>query len=294
MFHCITIITWNEFSRDLLSAINQYLDRSASNQFINDRGVQGIKPDMAATHALDFLVSNPVAKHTASVIFLHGLGDSGLGWAPVAKMLGRHPSLSHIKWILPHAPESPVTLNMGMAMPSWFDIADLDLDLNAPDGGEDATGMLKSSMSVNRLITAEIDEAGIPANRIVVGGFSQGAALSLLTGLTSERRLGGIIGLSGWLPLSGKMKSMMTDSARNLPIFLGHGTSDPVVRYQYGQQSFNHLKNALKFPEATEENVQGITWKEYAGMGHSSCEEELDDLEVWLGKVLPAESQSTS
>jgi predicted esterase len=163
---------------------------------------------MAASRALSFLTVKPATQHTATVIFLHGLGDSGHGWEPVAKMLAKNPKLSHIKWILPNAPKQPVTLNYGMSMPSWFDIRSLDKDLTADDGGEDADGMLSSAMKVNALVTTQVDDENIPANRIVVGGFSQGAALSLLTGLTSERRLAGLVCLSGWLPLSGKMKSV--------------------------------------------------------------------------------------
>ncbi|PVG00503.1 alpha/beta-hydrolase [Serendipita vermifera] len=163
---------------------------------------------MAASRILSSITVNPSTKHTATVIFLHGLGDSGYGWEPVAKMLARNPKLSHIKWILPNAPDQPVTLNFGMKMPSWFDIRSLDKDLTADDGGEDADGMLASALSVNKIVTTQVDDENIPANRIVVGGFSQGAALSLITGLTSERRLGGLVSLSGWLPLSGKMKSV--------------------------------------------------------------------------------------
>ncbi|KAG8831818.1 hypothetical protein FRC17_002523 [Serendipita sp. 399] len=285
-------------SRNLLGTVKQHLKAGASNEPIDKSGGQGSRIDlqsqMSSVRALDFLKVTPTTKHTASVIFLHGLGDSGRGWAPVARMLSRNPKLSHIKWILPHAPTEPVTLNGGMRMPSWFDIESLDLDEDAADGGEDAKGMLDSSMAVNRLITAEIDEANIPANRIVVGGFSQGGALGLLTGLTSERKLAGLVSLSTWLPLSQKMKSMMTDSARMLPIFFGHGTSDPVVQYQFGRRSYEHLKSALGFPEATGESISGLTWREYDGMGHSASEEELEDLNSWLEKVLPAEDQSTS
>lgn len=239
-----------------------------------------------ASRALEFLTVLPTAKHTASVIVLHGLGDSGHGWRPVAQMLAKDPKLAHVKWILPHAHDNPVTLNMGMSMPSWFDIESLELDTNDELGGEDSKGMLASSVLVNQIITAEVDEANIPADRIVIGGFSQGAALSLLTGLTSERRLGGIFALSGWLPLSGKIKSMMSDRAQSLPIFFGHGTSDPVVQYKYGKQSYNLLKS-LGFQDATAESIKGLSWQEYAGMGHSSSPRELQDIASWLARVVP-------
>ncbi len=170
---------------------------------------------MSTTRVLQSITVPATTKHTATVIFLHGLGDSGAGWAPVARLLSRNPKLHHIKWILPHAPVQRVTLNMGMSMPSWFDIASLDADLMGglsedgirADRSEDQQGILSSALAVSNIITKEVDD-GIDSKKIVVGGFSQGAALTLVTGLTSERRLGGLVCLSGWLPMSGKMKSV--------------------------------------------------------------------------------------
>lgn len=251
---------------------------------------------MAAPRALQSITVPATTAHTATVIFLHGLGDSGAGWAPVARLLARNPKLHHVKWILPHAPVQRVTLNFGMSMPSWFDIASLDADLMSDmsadgirsDRAEDQEGILKSAMAVGGIISGEVD-AGIDSKRVVVGGFSQGAALSLVTGLTSERRLGGLACLSGWLPMSGKMKSMMTDAARTLPIFFGHGEKDPVVQFKYGKKSYDFLKEALKFKDAEGEDVKGLSWNEYPDLEHSSSPEELKDLEKWLEKVLPAD-----
>jgi len=140
--------------------------------------------------------------------------------------------------------------------------------------------MLSSAQAINEIITAEVD-AGIPSDKIVIGGFSQGCVMATLTGLTTERKLAGIVALSGWLPLRNKMKAMMSDHARNLPIFWGHGTMDPVVQYKWGQMSANILKEDLK--------VKDVTFKSY-DMGHSSHPKEIQDLKEWLSNVLPKSS----
>ncbi|KAG9050061.1 hypothetical protein FS837_007814 [Tulasnella sp. UAMH 9824] len=224
---------------------------------------------MAALQSLKYLVVKPRAAHTSTVIFLHGLGDSGDGWEPVAETLA--PKFPNTKWILPHAPSTPVTINGGMRMPSWFDIMSLD-----GFDEEDEPGILKASRSVNELITNEVD-AGISSNKIVLGGFSQGCALALATGLTTERKLGGLLALSGWLPLRNKMKAMMSDHARNLPIFWGHGRRDQVVHYEFGVQSVNWLKDTLK--------IKAVTFNSY-NMEHSSHPQEIQDLAVWLDNLL--------
>ncbi|KAG8904762.1 hypothetical protein FRB99_001239 [Tulasnella sp. 403] len=224
---------------------------------------------MSRLPPLKYVVVNPRAAHTSTVIFMHGLGDTGDGWQPVAEMLA--PSLPNTKWILPHARVNPVTLNMGMRMSSWFDITSLD-----GFDEEDEKGMLESVHGVNEIITAEVD-AGTPANKIIIGGFSQGCALALLTGLTTERKLGGIVALSGWLPLRKKIKAMMSDHSRNLPLFWGHGTSDPVVQYGFGERSVKALQDDFKFKD--------VTLKSYP-MGHSSHPQEIRDIQTFLSRVL--------
>nr|XP_051688494.1 acyl-protein thioesterase 1 isoform X5 [Oryctolagus cuniculus] len=130
-------------------------------------------------------------KATAAVIFLHGLGDTGHGWAEAFAGIRS----SHIKYICPHAPVMPVTLNMNMAMPSWFDIIGL-----SPDSQEDEPGIKQAAENVKALIDQEVKN-GIPSNRIILGGFSQGGALSLYTALTTQQKLAGVTALSCWLPL---------------------------------------------------------------------------------------------
>ncbi|KAJ7118590.1 Phospholipase/Carboxylesterase-domain-containing protein [Mycena crocata] len=236
---------------------------------------------MAAIAPLKFIAVPALAKHTATVIFVHGLGDTGAGWKPVADMFKS--DLPHVKWVLPHSPSMSVTANGGMVMPSWFDILSFGFDSN-----EDQPGMLKTMHSLNQLITAEVD-AGIPANRIVLGGFSQGGAMSLLTGLTAERKLAGLAILSGWLPLRNTFKAMASEHAASIPIFWGHGSSDPLVKYEFGRSSADFVMKTLGTPEApTTGELKGLSFNSYAGVGHSTNQKELDDLRGWLKKALPA------
>jgi len=237
---------------------------------------------------LKYLTVNALTgKHTATVIFVHGLGDSGHGWEPVAQMFNKDPELNHVKWILPHAPSKPVTANFGMAMPSWFDIKSFGFKAE-----EDEKGMLESSRQLNELITAEID-GGLDANRIVLGGFSQGGAMSLLTGLTSERKLAGLAVLSGFLPLRHKFKAMLSDHARSTPIFWGHGSVDPLVSYEMCEKSVAFLSKECRVKELgeTDKAVVGLRCKIYQGMEHSSCPEEMDDLRSWLKSIIPREAR---
>ena len=144
-------------------------------------------------------------QHTATVIFLHGLGDSGHGWAPQISNI----KPSGVKLICPSANKMAVTLNAGVMMPAWFDLKSLN-----PNGPEDEAGVKAAAAYVNSLIQAEI-EAGIPSERIIIGGFSQGGALGLYTALTSPHRLAGVIGLSCWIPLHKKLASLDPASVVN-------------------------------------------------------------------------------
>ncbi|THH31924.1 hypothetical protein EUX98_g2292 [Antrodiella citrinella] len=249
---------------------------------------------MSAAIPLKCLTVAARGRHSATVIFVHGLGDSGHGWKPVVEMLAREPALHHVKWVLPNAPMMSVTGNMGATMPSWFDI--FSFGTFSP---EDEPGMLKTSHSLNQLISAEVD-AGVSADHIVLGGFSQGGTMSLLTGLTSERKLAGIVVLSGWLPLKDKFKAMVNDHVKKMPIFWGHGESDPMVKFPFATRSVvkrtflvlvEYLKTQLKIsdtdiPEPPAKPI-GLSFHSYPGMQHSTCEEELADLRKWLSSVVP-------
>lgn len=155
---------------------------------------------------------------TAAMIFLHGLGDTGNGWAPAFPLQG----VDHVQTILPTADEQPVSMNMGYRMPSWFDIRGLDED--APD---DEMGIMSSVQRVDRIVDEQLRN-GIPEHRIVVGGFSQGGAVALTYGLRTERKLAGIIALSSWLPLVNKYPMQLSAASKDLEVFMGHGTADQV------------------------------------------------------------------
>ena len=207
--------------------------------------------------------------HTATFVGpMHGLGDTNMGWLDVAGMW--HQSLPHVKFILPNAPTAPVTLNGGMQMPSWFDIASLD-ELT----GQQYTGLDGAAKVVESLIQEEV-AAGIPHDRIVVGGFSQGGALSLFAGLQYPARLAGICVLSGWL--AGEDKFSLAPEAVDTPVGHFHGVVDPVVRIEYGRESMRRVR---------EQGIQNYHMKEYPDLPHSASMEEIEDVTAWLKDKLP-------
>jgi predicted esterase len=222
--------------------------------------------------------------HTASVIFLHGLGDSGYGWSFLSDEAARSNKLQHVKFIFPHAPQQPVTLNMGMKMPSWYDIR----ELSSIQAQQDEPGVLKSIDRLKQIIAEEV-QAGIPTDRIIIGGFSQGCAVSLATSAVFDKPLAGVIGLSGYLPVKDTIISYSVDNKfdtinKKTPYFLGHGTSDPVVQFQYGKLSRDTLINQL--------GRENVSWNEYPGMEHSVCPEELDAILKFAEKVLPEKTET--
>jgi len=219
------------------------------------------------------------ARHTATVIFVHGLGDSGDGWSFAVENWRRRQRLDEVKFVFPHAPHMAMTCNMGMYMPSWYDIASIDGTPESLRESEDEGGILTSQAYFHELIQKEID-SGIPADRIVLGGFSQGGAMSIFAGLTANVKLAGIVGMSCYLVLSNKFTQLVPKPEFNkeTPIFMAHGDQDPVVRTDLGKESFEFLKK----------RGYNITWKEYEGMAHSACPEELDDIEAFLKDRLSA------
>ncbi|KAK1999803.1 hypothetical protein LX36DRAFT_655137 [Colletotrichum falcatum] len=224
------------------------------------------------------LVFPAAGKHTATVIFAHGLGDTGKGWASAVENWRRRQRLDEVKFVLPHAPEIPITCNWGMRMPGWFDIKKIDGTVECLRESEDEPGMLASAEYFRSLVQAEVD-AGIPSERVVLGGFSQGGAMAILAGLTGPHRIAGVVGLSTWLPLSDKFAGLAPADKPNqdTPVFLGHGTADPLVRPQLNELSAEALKK-LGYK---------LTRKLYPGMPHAACPEELDDVEEFLRERLP-------
>jgi len=221
------------------------------------------------------LIVPAVKRHTATVIMAHGLGDSGAGWVSLAENWRRRQKLEEVKFIFPNAPNIPITVNMGMRMPGWYDIVSFD-DLQGRE--EDEAGILKSREYLHALIKGETD-AGIPSNRIILGGFSQGGAMSLFSGLTCPTQLAGVFGLSSYLVLRNKVKELIPPSNPNkdTPIFMGHGDIDQVVKTKWGVQTAELMK----------EWGYNVNLKMYRGLAHSATPEEIDDLEAYIKERLP-------
>lgn len=206
----------------------------------------------------------------ASVIWLHGLGADGHDFEPIVPELVR-PHWPGLRFVFPHAPVQPVTINAGMRMRSWYDI--VSLDFSQPR--EDANGVRASIAAVEALIARE-GERGIPPERVVLAGFSQGGAITLATGLRREAPLAGLVALSCYLPLAAATAAEMTETARRQPLFMAHGRQDPVVPFAAGRASSERLAQL---------GMQ-LTWHDYP-MQHGVCAEEIRDLGDWLDTRLP-------
>jgi phospholipase/carboxylesterase len=204
----------------------------------------------------------------ASVIWLHGLGADGSDFVPIVPELGLPPS-KPVRFIFPHAPVRPVTINNGFRMRAWYDIAAADLTNRA-----DLAGVRESQALIEALVARE-KSRGVPAARIVLAGFSQGGAIALYAGVRHAERLAGIIGLSTYLVAADKLASEASAANRGLPIFMAHGTADPVVRPEWGEASRRALE-AAGYP---------VEWQLY-GMPHSVCMEEVVAIGDWLRRAL--------
>lgn len=204
----------------------------------------------------------------ATVIWLHGLGADGNDFVPIVRELDLSGS-QPIRFIFPTAPTMPVTVNGGYVMRAWYDIFGPDLVRR-----EDEPGLRASQAMVEALIAKE-KARGIPAERIVLAGFSQGCAMTLQTGLRHTEKLAGLMCLSGYLPLAGTLAAEAHSANQATPIFMAHGRQDPVVVMQRAEQS-RDLLNTLGYQ---------IEWHEYQ-MQHSVCLEEIEDIGHWLARVL--------
>ena len=208
------------------------------------------------------------ANPTAAVIWLHGLGADGHDFEPIVPELVR-PGERALRFVFPHAPIRPVTLNGGFAMRAWYDIVSLERR-----GPEDEAGMRASQATVEALIRRE-NARGIATGRIVLAGFSQGGALALLAGTRYPEKLAGIMGLSCCLLLAGRFASERGTANQATPIFLAHGLEDPIIAPQLGEQARTVLE-AAGYP---------VEWHSYT-MPHSVCPQEVADIGQWLRRVL--------
>ncbi len=204
----------------------------------------------------------------AVVIWLHGLGADGNDFVAVAEQL-QMPAELGIRFIFPHAPVRPITINQGYQMRGWYDIRSLSIIEE-----EDKAGIIESSEHIRRICLSQ-QEQGIPAQRIILAGFSQGGAIALHCGLHYPEQLGGIMALSTYLPRCVDIESIPVQTNTTTPVFMAHGLQDTIVMPIYGEQSRKQLENA----------GISVEWHEYA-MPHSVCDEEIRHIRRWLLAVL--------
>ncbi len=209
----------------------------------------------------------PAGTPSATLIVLHGLGADGTDFIPMCDALDLA-AVGPVRCVMPRASERPVTINNGYRMRAWYDVLGTDLQRR-----EDEAGLRESMRQVHALIDREVAR-GVPAHRIVLAGFSQGCAITLLAGLRYRERLAGLAGLSGYLPLADTTAAERHEANRGVPIFLAHGRSDPMVPMARGTASRDALA-ALGY---------GVEWHDYP-MEHSVCMEEVSELNRWLLRV---------
>lgn len=203
---------------------------------------------------------------SASVIWLHGLGADGTDFVPIVEML----DLPHIRFVLPHAPHRPVTINNGYVMRAWYDIFGLTIE-----SAQDEAGIRASQAYIEQLIAAE-QQRGMPLARIALAGFSQGGAIVLQTALRQPAPLAGVLALSTYLPLKRFAQAEKTADSLLTPIYMAHGSYDDVIDFQTGLASAQFLQSE-GYP---------LDWHAYP-MAHSVCAEEIADIRAFLLRVLP-------
>nr|WP_136251244.1 dienelactone hydrolase family protein [Ningiella ruwaisensis] len=213
---------------------------------------------------LDCVIQEANGTHKASVIWLHGLGDSGHGFAPIAPEL-KLPDELGIKFIFPHAPVRPVTINNGMQMRAWYDIKSMDMESRA-----DVDGVKESAEQVKALIEHEISQ-GISSSKILLAGFSQGGVIALHLGTRFDQPLAGIVALSTYMCEPATLQDEKHDANQHVPILFCHGQQDEVVPLFLGRSAYQTLK----------ENDYSVEWKEYV-MQHNVCMPEIKDISRFI------------
>ena len=221
-----------------------------------------------AEELLEALEVETAPNPARAVIWMHGLGADGYDFVDIPPVL-RLPEGLAVHFVFPHGPVRPVTINGGMVMRSWYDIR--------PDAGvrrEDEPGLRQSQRQVEALIARE-KARGVPASRLVLAGFSQGGAMALQTGLRHPERLAGIMALSCYLPLADRVAAEASPANRDVPIFMAHGTGDPLIP----------LARARRAHEILTGLGYRVEWHEYP-MPHSVCDAEIRDIGAWLARIL--------
>lgn len=219
---------------------------------------------LMVSELLDFIEVNPKAKPFATVIWLHGLGADGHDFEPILPEL-KLPDRLPIRFVFPHAPERAVTINAGIVMRAWYDVR------GAPGSAEvDLVDFLESVGHLKSLLQHEM-QSGMPSERVVLAGFSQGGAIALHTGLTSREKLAGILALSTYLPTADTLAEDASQTNRNTPILMAHGTMDPMIP----------IGHAIRTRQGLTRLGYRISWHEYPMM-HGLCVEEIQDIRSWL------------
>ncbi|RCK65269.1 Acyl-protein thioesterase 1 [Candida viswanathii] len=210
----------------------------------------------------------------AALIFIHGLGDTGQGWSWLPQLIVQSKLITTpINYVFPNAPEIPITVNNGFRMPAWFDI----YEFGNPNAKQDVEGFFKSCDILKSLVKQQIEEFNIPPEKIIIGGFSQGAAISLATTAIMDTKIGGCIALSGFCPVRKEVQAKKLSANFDTPIFEGHGTADPVINYDYGKLTSEFYK---------ELGFKDLRFHTYPGVAHSASDEELIDVVRFIKQVL--------
>jgi phospholipase/carboxylesterase len=217
---------------------------------------------------LERIELNPSGAPAATVIWLHGLGADGHDFEPIVPELNL-PDTLPIRYVFPHAPHRSVTINAGMVMRAWFDILDVQLNHQL-----DIASFIESAGQLEALIENE-RKNGMPPDRIVLAGFSQGGAIALHTGLRYDRQLAGILALSTYLPTADTLADERSQANMKIPIMMAHGTMDPLVA----------ITNAVSARKYLADLAYQVSWHEYP-MGHAVCPDEIRDISGWLLKIL--------
>lgn len=217
---------------------------------------------------LDSIIIETREQPDAAIIWLHGLGADGNDFVPIVEQL-QLPSHYAIRFIFPHAPLRPITINQGYQMPGWYDISSMSIIEQEDEAG------IRESSAILKELCEEQEAAGISSQRIVLAGFSQGGAIALHCGCRYPKPLAGIMALSTYLPLPDTLADEISESAGETPIFMAHGRQDNVVAYDYGKQSMEQLQGF---------DID-VHWHEY-DMEHSVCIEEIQHIRQWLSEVL--------
>lgn len=224
---------------------------------------------------LECVEINPDADPVAVVIWLHGLGADGHDFEPIVPELNLPPAMP-VRFLFPHAPRRAVTINLGMVMRAWYDILDMELSRKV-----DHAGILESAEQLRQLVQRE-EDAGMPTERIILAGFSQGGVVALHTALRYPRRLAGILALSTYLPTAETLEKERSPENAGTPIMMGHGRFDDVIPLEYARNAKQRLL----------ELNYDLQWQDYP-MSHQVCAAEINDIGVWLKSRIIVREKTT-